>query len=299
VARRLAHCPGLQHITTESAGDVDRALDRLAADGTRLIAINGGDGTVSAVLGRLLEGDAFEQPPLLAVLPAGTANNTAGDIGIRGSLVRAVDRFCDWCEGDRDTTGRIASRAVMRLCGAGLGTGPEPVYGLFLGGGAVIQGTEYAHEKIHSKGLRDGFSLALSTARTVWGVLRGDPRFNRHVTIELGLDGGAVQRYDTLILAASTLQRLSFGMRPFWGHGPGAIRLTLFEQDCTRFTRTFVSIARGRPNRNAVPASGYRSYNATTLHLALEGKLNLDGEMLEVSGPLQISHSAPLAFLAL
>ena len=118
---------------------------------------------------------------------------------------------------------------------------------MFLGGGAVIQGTEYAHEEVHSRGMRDDFSLALSTARTVWGVLRDDPRFNRHVTLSLSLDGSSPTTYDTLILAISTLERLAFGMRPFWADEPGAIRLTLMEQGCSRFARTFYPSYAGAP----------------------------------------------------
>ncbi len=158
---------------------------------------------------------------------------------------------------------------------------------------------EYAHQEIHSRGLRDDFSLALGTLRTVWGVLRDDPAFNRHVAITLTLDGRAPTQYDTLILAVSTLQRLAFGMRPFWSTEPGAIRLTLMEQGCTRFARTFFSIVRGRPSRNAIPASGYNSHNADTIRLAMEGKINLDGELLEVAGTADISASVPLEFLRL
>ena len=105
--------------------------------------------------------------------------------------------------------------------------------------------------------------------------------------------------HDTLILAISTLHRLAFGMRPFWGSGPGAIRLTLFEQGCSRFARTFLSIVRGRPSRNAVPASGYFSHNADAIRLCLEGKLNLDGEILVANGQIDISASKPLDFLTL
>jgi hypothetical protein len=106
-------------------------------------------------------------------------------------------------------------------------------------------------------------------------------------------------QYDTLILAISTLQRLSFGMRPFWSKEPGDIRLTIMEQGCTRFARTFFSIVRGRPSRNAVAASGYRSHNANTLTLEMEGKVNLDGELLEAGKVVNISASAPLEFLRL
>jgi hypothetical protein len=170
---------------------------------------------------------------------------------------------------------------------------------MFLGGGAVIHGTEYAHKEIHSRGLRDDFSLALSTLRTVWGVVRDDPAFNRHVSIGLTLDERGPTQYDTLILVVSTLQRLAFGMRPFWSKEPGAVRVTVFEQGCSRFATTFLSIVRGRPNRNAVPASGYSSYNTTTMTLEMEGKLNLDGELLDVTGTTQISASAALEFLQL
>ncbi len=175
----------------------------------------------------------------------------------------------------------------------------SPRYGMFLGGGAIIQGTEYAHREVHARGLRDDFSLALTTLRTVWGLLHNDPAFNRHVTIELALDGAMPATYDTLILAVSTLERLAFGMRPFWGREPGAIRLTLFAQGCSRFARTFISIVRGRPNRNAVPDSGYFSHNAESIRLRLDGKLNLDGEILVADGPVDISASRPLDFLTL
>ena len=162
-----------------------------------------------------------------------------------------------------------------------------------------MQGTEYADREIHSRGLRDDFSLALGTARTLWGGFRDDPSFNQHVEMALSLDGAESIKHDTLILAISTLQRLAFGMRPFWGAGEGAIRLTLMEQHCTAFLRTFVSIARGRPNGNAVPGSGYFSHNADHINLTLCGSLNLDGEIIEVDGSVGITPTRPLEFLRL
>lgn len=286
----------IHHRVTQSAAEIGPVLGELAALDIGVLAINGGDGTVSAILGELLESELFERPPLIAILPGGTANMNAGDIGVRGSLHKAVTRFCHWCEGERHTIGKLTKRTLMRVV---TGNGQPPQYCMFLGGGAVIHGTEYAHREIHSRGLRDDFSLALGTLRTVWGVLRNDPTFNRHVDITLTLDDEEPAQYDTLILAVSTLQRLSFGMRPFWSQEPGAIRLTVMEQGCTRFARTFFSIVRGHPNRNAVPQSGYRSHNADRIQLAMQGKINLDGELVDVAEAAQISASAPLEFLRL
>jgi diacylglycerol kinase (ATP) len=292
----ISQYPGIHHRITHSQADIADALRDLAALDIRVLAINGGDGTVSAILGELLEREFFATPPLIAVLPGGTANMNAGDIGVRGSLNKAMVRFCQWSEGDRETADNIAQRALLRVVTE---TTQPPRYGMFLGGGAVIHGTEYAHKEIHSRGLRDDFSLALGTLRTVWGVLRDDPAFNRHVTITLTLDNRVPVQYDTLILAVSTLQRLAFGMRPFWSREPGDIRLTLMEQGCTRFARTFFSIVCGRPNRNAIPAFGYNSHNANRITLEMDGKINLDGELLQVAGTVEISASATLEFLRL
>lgn len=296
IHNRIARCPDIHHLVTHSADDVPAAIAELAAMQVAVLAINGGDGTASTILGQLLESDAFTRLPAIVLLPGGTANMNAGDIGVKGSLWRATRRFCQWCDQGRPSVDNLRRRALLRVL-----IDPEkpPHYGMFLGGGAIIQGTEYAHERVHSRGLRDDFSLALITLRTVWGVLRDDPAFNRHVAIKLALDGGEPVPRDTLILAVSTLQRLAFGMRPFWGQGPGAIRLTLMEQGCSRFARTFFSIARGRPNRNAVPASGYFSHNVNSLRLQLQGKLNLDGEILLAEGEVAISASRELEFITL
>jgi hypothetical protein len=293
---RIEASPTILHRVTRSAAEIRPALEEFAARGIGLLAINGGDGTGSAVLGELLESGLFPDPPAVALLPGGTANMNAGDVGVRGALRGAVARFCSWCDGARDSRELLQRRSLLRLSPA---DGDPPRYGMFLGAGAVISGTEYAHRELHARGLRDDFSLALGTLRTGWGLLRGDPAFRRPVPLSLAMDGGEPRQFEALILAVSTLHRLAFGMRPFWGDGPGAVRLTLIDRDCTRFASTFASILRGRPNRNAVPRQGYHSHNAGHLALELTGALNLDGEVFTPTGPLLLEASRELAFLRL
>ncbi len=290
--RRIDASESIRHIVTRSAEDIPAALGSLRDAGIAALAINGGDGTNAALLGALLEGDYFETPPPVILLPGGTANMNAGDVGMRGSLSRAVNQFCDWCDGDRRLRNPPSQRALLRVQCDG-----RRYHGMFLGAGAVIQGTEYAHREIHSRGLRDDFSLALGTLRTVWGVVRGQPEFTGHQRIGVAIDGGPRRDHDTLILAISTLHRLAFGMRPFWGTGPGALRMTLMEQGCSRFARTFTRIARGNPGRNAVPAEGYFSHNAENMQLWMAGKVNLDGEILTVNDSLSITATRPLTFV--
>lgn len=291
----VARQPAIHHIVTHSPDDIAPALETLSRQQVKVLAINGGDGTAAAILGHMLEQDVFVKSPLIAILPGGTANMNAGDVGIRGRLIPAMRRFCKWCGDRRDARERIVERPLLRVQ-----TGGASHYGMFLGAGAVMQGTEYTHSNIYTRGLRDELSMALGTARTVWGVLRDDPRFNQSVSISLRMDdGNEPATHNALILAVSTLHRLFFGMRPFWGTGPGRLRMTLIEQHCTRFLRTFISIVRGRPNRNAVPQSGYFSHNADRIQLSMDGDLNVDGEIIHACGAVSIDTTESLRFLRL
>ena len=297
VRATLDSCPGLvSHITTRSAADIPQALAALAASGVDTLVINGGDGTVSAVLGTLLEGGAFAQLPLVALLPAGTANMTAGDVGVRGRLPAAAKKLSRWAAQTAAgrNTGERPERRPMRLDMAG-----AVHYGMFLGSGAIIGGTEYAHREVHSRGLRDDISLALITLRTVWGLVRGDPAFTGATPVSLSVDDTGAEQHDALILALSTLHRLAFGMCPFWGHGHGPLRLTLVDRGCRYFLPNFIRIIRGRPGSGARAERGYHSLNADELCMTIGGPINLDGEVLRPSGPVRVTPGIPVTFLRL
>jgi diacylglycerol kinase (ATP) len=295
IGAMLDACPRAIHRITGGTADIPAVLAELATQRPSLLVINGGDGTASAILGEMLESNVFEQLPLIALLPGGTANMNAGDIGVKGNLLKATQRLCQWLDGEQDQRGIVQHRRLLRICNTSTGA---VHHGMFVGAGAILQGTEYAHQEIHARGLRDDFSLALGVLRTVWGVVRDDPRFNQHVTIELALDGAQPSRHDTLILAISTLERLAFGMQPFWGERSGAVRITLMEQHCQRFLRTFISIIRGRPNRFAIPACGYQSHAVSRARIVLNGSLNIDGEIIDTDGEVLITATPELGFLS-
>jgi diacylglycerol kinase family enzyme len=301
VKRLLAGCDNICHVETGASRDIPAALRQFAEQEIEFLAINGGDGTVSAVLGHALENASFATLPPVVLLPGGTANMNAGDIGARGKLLKAVQRFCRWAECGGDTAGvEHVQRSLMRVQ---IGARGSPHYGMFLGMGAVVQGTEYAHQEIHSRGLRDDFSVALGTVRTVWGLFRGEPRFHQAIAVKMCFDNAPEhQEHQALIIAVSSLHRLFMGMRPFWGTEPGPLRLTLIQERPHRFLRTFLSIIRGKPNRDATAANGYISHNARQITISMQGSLNLDGEILN-SGPddgyISITASPVVSFIRL
>lgn len=87
--RDLAVDHGFSIQETSEAGDgIDLAADA-ARDGAELVAACGGDGTVNEVVRGLVQADALDDATL-AVVPAGTGNNFAGNLGIE-SIDHAFD----------------------------------------------------------------------------------------------------------------------------------------------------------------------------------------------------------------
>jgi diacylglycerol kinase family enzyme len=299
VERIVAGCSQVTHYRTETAQDIAGALADMASKSIDVVAINGGDGTTAEVFTRLLQQSPFEHLPAVALLPGGTTNMNAGDVGLRGNLIKSVKHLCQWAE-SRHSDGRLIARPVLRV---EPGLAQSAVYGMFFGTGAIIQGIEYCHASIHSKGLRDGIGPGLAMARTVWGLMRRDPRFTRPVCASLRLnDAPATPREDILLLLVSSLERLFLGMRPYWGSESGPLHVSLIRDRPQRFLRTFPNLLRGRPGRFATVEAGYRSHNAERIGLVMDGTFTLDGEMYQVSsadGPVLISNGGDIRFLRL
>lgn len=298
----LADRPQITHHVTPAPADADHLIRSLASDPPDIVAINGGDGTIAATIGMILHHWPADRQPLIVVLPGGTANMTAGDIGIATTQRKALRRLARWLDSGAPPTGDIRQRHIMRVTGAADG---QTRHGMFLGTGAVMQVTQFAHSDVHSRGLGGEISLALILVRALWGLMRQDPRFYQPTPVRIALRGGAGQSEardiaPMLILVASTLARLSLGIRPFWATRDAPIGLTTIRGGARHFAGTILSVLRGRPNRHATPANGYESFSADRIELHFDGELNLDGELFAAGGadcPLVITAEGPVRFL--
>ena len=298
IAAALATRSRVRHFITGTAAELPAICAELAAAPPELLVINGGDGTAAAVFAALLETCPAERCPLLALLPGGTANMTAGDVGIRGSLRTALRRLLAWVDAPERGPGMVVERPVLRV----ELPGQPRRYGMFLGAGLIMAGTEYAHRALHARGLRDDFSLGLGLVRGLWGLARGESEFRQTQPLALAIDDGARREFDARILAVSTLERLFLGIRPFWGREPGPLALSLIEADAGGLLRRLPGLLCGRPGSGATAANGYHSHRGTRLSLEFDGACNLDGEILQVSraaGPLRVGVAGPLRFLRL
>ena len=93
VYEALTDQPHTHHLEVRNLSDAASALAELAQREVDVVAVNGGDGTIQAVLTALFHLKPFEQLPLLAILRAGTDSAIARDVGIRGRRRVPADAY--------------------------------------------------------------------------------------------------------------------------------------------------------------------------------------------------------------
>lgn len=299
--RRMPDLSGLKATgapveTPASLAETGPALARLAAAEVEVLAISGGDGAVLTALTAILCHKTFERPPILCLLPGGTTNMTAADVGFgKGGLNRAAAVA-------RDGGGRLAERPVLRLDGV---EGPdgeiEPHAGMFFGAIAICRAIQFCRKHLHTRGVVGGAASWLTLAPLLLrnlsgdredGVLAGAPADIRVSTGDEELTG------DWSVLMASTLARLALGANPFWGeNGRHGVDATFVRAPTDRLARNILPLLFGDKKRPREP--GYVSRRADAFEIAYDGEVTLDGELYRARSdrPLRLSNAGDVRFL--
>ncbi len=276
-----------------------QAMGELAAEGVEVLALNGGDGTVQAALTFLFNERPFPVLPKLALLPGGSTNMSAYDIsGGRRKLRDSIRTLLNGLNNPEEPWITVHRNVLQVRANART----RPQCGLFFGAGALIQGMEYCHQRIHTRGIRDELAPAVTLVRAIHGILRKEPAFAGNAPIRFSLGGGEPREMRVMLVLISTLERLVLGLRPFWGTEPGALHFTALRAAPARFLRSLPALLRGRPGRRLTPQAGYHSHNAESIRLWMDGVYSLDGELHQANadqGPVEISSAGRVSFIRL
>jgi len=300
IRRLLAATPAVLHREVRTPEQIAEALEEFSRAGVDVVALNGGDGTIQSAVTTLLSRKLFQPLPLLALLPGGTTNMTAYDIGGgRRRLLPAVRKLLRPLADDKSDW-QLVQRPLLRVRA---GDGEAPRYGFFFGAGAIIQGMEYFQARVHTKGLKNELGPGLTLLRFIYGVLRGQSDFTGSAPVVVGLNGEEpVHEYKSLILFVSTLERFFLGMRPYWGKKGDPLHFTLIEQGPRRLLWALPAILRGRSNRSVTESAGYHSHDVSAVKLLMDGRFSLDGELSEARidrGPVVLESAGEMRFIRL
>ena len=151
--------PDVFHYEVEHASQIGEAMKSIARVRPKVLAINGGDGTVQATLTELYNGGHFgEAPPPVAVLPSGKTNLIALDLGARGDPVATLERLIELARSE-DLERYTVARELIALRH---GDDDRPIIGMFLGGAGLADTMLYCRDKIYPLGLPNSIAHGIT-----------------------------------------------------------------------------------------------------------------------------------------
>jgi len=299
--RIRAYCadhPDIFHYEVEHASQIGEAMRVIARVRPKVLAINGGDGTVQAALTELYNGSHFgDRPPPVAVLPSGKTNLIAIDLGARGDPIEALERLIKVAQGD--LAPHVVPREMIALrkhdC-------ERPVIGMFLGGAGLADIMLYCRNKIYPLGLPNGLSHALTAIAVLVRMILGiNASFLPPRPAPLKV---SVSREDKLhgrfsLLGVTTLEKLLLSSE-LVGRGSGSLKLVAIEERPASVLRALFAGILGKLGRATLRGVHFEEADEITIE-GESSNVILDGETFraERGRPIYLRPAQPLSFVKL
>lgn len=259
-----------------------------------LLVIVGGDGTVQAVLNHLFATYPLANWPVLNVIPGGTTNMTALDLGVHGRPEHILRKLSKCLLNGNPPV--LVKRHVLCIEQAGT----AKVYGMFFGLGLIARAVIFSQGRIKHFGVTGEIYSAIIMLGYLAGALMGR-RQGAWAPVQLSVIEENIELHQGTysFLFASTLDRLLFGMRPYWGREQEPLHVTFVRQQRERPLHSLLQLLSGRGS-GLKEQDGYHSCNTRTLELLIDDDYIVDGESYHAAvqdGPLRITAAGPVTFL--
>lgn len=270
-------------------------LQRFAHDGVDLIAIDGGDGTIRDVLSNI--DHAYKSAwPRIALLPSGKTNVIAGQVGHFGPGYTGWQHLM--AARDAGTLGRnVTELSALEISRPNGDTAIQR--GFLLGFAAFTDGVRMANEKIHPMGIAKGLAVAMVIGGVLRRALVNSFKSNGYsgeaATVEV--DGVSVNGSRHFLIVASTLDRLTLGLRPFWDLGQGPINWLDVAAPPKRTFWGVVNLALGK-RKPWMMQQGYAGGRTHAIEVHCDAPFVLDGEVYPSHGRVNITTTRPIGFLS-
>jgi hypothetical protein len=295
----LSRYPEVPCVEVNTPANILEALKAFAQGQVNCVVVNAGDGTIQATMGALFHHRPFSAMPCLAVLPAGTANLIAGDVGLGKLEPNILDQFLMEAQSSTQKLS-IESRPILRIR---FPEEREPLYGMFFGAGAIYHGTQMGLQTKQSIGRLGEWGAGLILIKFLLALATGSRKGLNPITARVTAgDSRPPLQDEYLVLMVTTLNRLFLGMNPFWSNNSGPLRFTSLRVPYRYLWRVLPALLRGHSHPLATANHGYISENLSEIRLAFNSGFVLDGEVYSASEheePLILDSPGELSFLRL
>ena len=292
------------HYEVEDVSQIGLAMRTIARVRPKAIVINGGDGTVQAVLTELHQGNHFlGDPPPVAVLPNGKTNLIAHDLGAAGDPIVALERVLDLVRGDM--VPHIVSRELIALSGGRAGENERPVLGMFLGGAGLADTILYCRHKIYPLGLPNWMAHFLTFLMGMVSVITGRssrllPAKWKPIKVTMAKSGGEMHGKFAFVMVTTLEKLLLNGNVRVEGQRAGAMQLMVIERNLLSIFGALFAALRGKLGLRRIRGVHLERGDEIRISGAASNVI-LDGEMFEAEDerPIVLRPTAPVPFLKL
>ncbi len=261
--------------------DILEALKAFAQEQVDCVVVIGGDGTIQATMGALFHHRPFVSLPQLAVLPAGTANLMAGDVGLGKFEPKALEQLLAESQNSRPNT-FTETRPILRVRFPEV---REPLHGMFFGAGAIYHGTQLGLQTKQSIGRLGEWGAGLILLKFLFALATGSRKGLNPISARVAAGEKPSTEEEYLVLLVTTLDRLFLGMKPFWSNNLGPLRYTSLRVPYHHLWRVLPKLLRGKTHALATVTHGYVSENVSEIRLSFDSGFVLDGEVYTSSRP--------------
>ncbi len=287
------------HYEVEHVDQISAAMRSIALVRPRVIAINGGDGTVQAALTELHNGGHFPagQVPPVAVLPNGKTNLIALDLGASGDPLEALKHVLELARGQ--LASHIVERELISLTDGGTG---KPVLGMFLGGAGLADTILYCRHRIYPLGLPNVLSHVVAVIMVFLSMIPGLGKYlipqSNPVTVTVRRDGAIRGRFAVLIV--TTLEKLLFNAKPGDGLQIGRMKMLAVNDDLRSIFGMLRVALFGTLGEKPVRGLHFEQGDSISIE-GDQSSVILDGEIFRASfgHPITLNSTAPVPFLKL
>ncbi|RKQ71556.1 diacylglycerol kinase-like protein [Litorimonas taeanensis] len=280
---------GSKHHISRDKSDLGKLLEQAKNDKIAHILIEGGDGTVRMVMTALLNSYEDTSPlPAVSILPSGTTNQIARNVGLKNfSDMRTI------VKGDVSETS--VPLVKIEIVGAGKESAP-PYFGFLFSTGALPHVSKFAQEKFNKNGVGGGTAVVGAFLKVMTGNKETLMPPEKHkMRARIGEQTIFKHKGKALGTMMTTLPTLMMGLDPFWGHEAAPLRLTWAEADSRHLGRNVAGLWMGRKQDRG--QDGFHSHNIDRLVLRTLAPAVLDGDFIDISGAkIRVSASRPVRF---
>jgi len=280
---------GSQHHISRNKSDLVALLKKASHNDINHILIEGGDGTVRTVMTALLNSYDAKQPlPAISILPSGTTNQIARNVGLKTSA-----------DLEKITKGQIkptVTPLVEILVKGELSYDQNPLYGFLFSTGALPHVSRFAQDKLNGNGVGGGTAVVGAVLKAVTGNKDALMPPEKH-KLCARLNDKILFKHKGPALGSimTTLPTLMLGLDPFWGNEDGPLRLTWAEANSRKLGRNVAGLWAGRKKDRT--SDGFYSHNIDHLKIRTKAPATLDGDFIDVHNKrLRVSASRPVTF---